>query len=422
MLRKILATLLVSATLCTTALAADFTAAADNLHNLGLFAGTVTTEGTIDYALDSPCTRAEAAVMLVRLLGKEEEAQAGNYTTPFTDLYDWQEPYVGWLYTNGLTTGTSATTFSPEVSCTAQMYASFVLRALGYTSTDFAYENGIAMAEYVGIFDASLLSESDFRRDDVVGMSYLALFQMGKSEEVTLLEQLVAAGAVEEEAATALEESREANQAAAGMVSTAATSGLDATVMLSAQNGSSFTSVSGAVQRVDWVESTTSSTKDDEDDDDASDVQVTTTIAFNGTLSLSIGDRRADTCEISLVFDGSDWRAKVIDSAARYTTTEIIAALRNSGMTDFLMGDYLQNELLQTNLLTTTTSQAVDTTNFSWRATMRSGVPTAYQVQIASADDVAYEAVLSSITQWKSSVLEDTTTIMPSTFVGYIRM
>ena len=60
-------------------------------------------------------TRSEAAVMLVRLLGKEDEALAQSPSHPFTDVPQWASPYVGWLWTNGLAKGVSATTFAPPI-------------------------------------------------------------------------------------------------------------------------------------------------------------------------------------------------------------------------------------------------------------------------------------------------------------------
>ena len=55
--------------LTVSALAADFTASAEHLSELGLFRGSE--QG---YELDRAPTRGEAAAMLVRLLGAEDEA------------------------------------------------------------------------------------------------------------------------------------------------------------------------------------------------------------------------------------------------------------------------------------------------------------------------------------------------------------
>ena len=64
-----------------TAFAADFEHCADARRELDLFRGT-----DKGYELDRVPTRAEAAAMLVRLLGAEEDAMALSYTAPYTDV------------------------------------------------------------------------------------------------------------------------------------------------------------------------------------------------------------------------------------------------------------------------------------------------------------------------------------------------
>ena len=125
---------------------ADYTASAEILYELGLFRGDgLDGSGRPIYQLENPCTRAEAAVMLVRLLGLEEEAKTAA-GTPFTDLQDWQKPYVGLLYHRGMIRGASYDKFEPETPCTAQMYAALMLRALGYSDQagDFTYDSALA--------------------------------------------------------------------------------------------------------------------------------------------------------------------------------------------------------------------------------------------------------------------------------------
>ena len=186
-----------AAMLTASAFAADYTNCADALHDMGLFQGTA--QG---YELDREPTRAEAAAMLVRLLGKEAEAKELTYTAPFTDLQDWQKPYVQYLYDNGLANGTSASAFSPSRPCTAQMYAAFLLRALGYTdSADFTYENAIAAAKEQGIYDTGVIDTQSFRRDDVAAASYTALSAAPKNETGTLLNKLVEEQSVDASAA-----------------------------------------------------------------------------------------------------------------------------------------------------------------------------------------------------------------------------
>lgn len=183
-----------AAMLTASAFAANYTNCADSLHEMGLFQGTQN-----GYDLDRTPTRAEAAVMLVRLLGKEAEAKALTYTAPFTDLKGWEKPYVQYLYSNGLANGTNRTTFHPTGKCTAQMYAVFLLRALGYSDTaDFSYANAIETAREQGIYDTGIINVQNFLRDDAAAASYTVLSVSPKDSEGTLLDQLVSENAITE--------------------------------------------------------------------------------------------------------------------------------------------------------------------------------------------------------------------------------
>lgn len=183
-----------AAMLTASAFAANYTNCADSLHEMGLFQGTQN-----GYDLDRTPTRAEAAVMLVRLLGKEAEAKALTYTAPFTDLKGWEKPYVQYLYSNGLANGTNRTTFHPTGKCTAQMYATFLLRALGYSDTaDFSYANAIETARERGIYDTGIINVQNFLRDDAAAASYTVLSVSPKNSEGTLLDQLVSENAITE--------------------------------------------------------------------------------------------------------------------------------------------------------------------------------------------------------------------------------
>lgn len=183
-----------AAMLTASAFAANYTNCADSLHEMGLFQGTQN-----GYDLDRTPTRAEAVVMLVRLLGKEAEAKALTYTAPFTDLKGWEKPYVQYLYSNGLANGTNRTTFNPTGKCTAQMYAVFLLRALGYSDTaDFSYANAIETAREQGIYDTGIINVQNFLRDDAAAASYTVLSVSPKNSEGTLLDQLVSENAITE--------------------------------------------------------------------------------------------------------------------------------------------------------------------------------------------------------------------------------
>lgn len=199
-LRMVLAGVLAVASLAMTAGAASYDNCADRLSDLGLFQGTGN-----GYQLDRAPTRAEAATMLVRLLGAEAEAEELDYSAPFTDLDDWQKPYVQYLYDNGLTTGATATTFEPEDTCSAQMYTTFLLRALGYSDAaggDFTYTGAVDFGKSIGLVDYANCNETNFLRDHVAAMSLTALNTAVKGDADTkLLEKLVEDGAVAASAA-----------------------------------------------------------------------------------------------------------------------------------------------------------------------------------------------------------------------------
>jgi len=154
--------------------AVSFTAQADAMKDMGLFLGT-----NNGYDLDKAPTRAQAAVMLVRFLGKEAEAKEGEWETPFTDVPDWAKPYVGYLYENDLTKGMSETTYVPDDVCSAQMYATFILRALGYMDENgkdtFEYAKVFEFAEEKNLITAENCDKDNFLRDHMVGIAYKAL-------------------------------------------------------------------------------------------------------------------------------------------------------------------------------------------------------------------------------------------------------
>lgn len=134
-------------------------AAAWQLYYMGLFQGTDTdAEGFPVFSLDRSPTRAQGVTMLVRLLGQEEDALAGTWTTPFQDVPDWAAPYVGYAYEKGLTNGKSETRFDPDSTIRASEYLTFVLRALGYVSgTDFAWDSAWTLSDKLGITHESTM-------------------------------------------------------------------------------------------------------------------------------------------------------------------------------------------------------------------------------------------------------------------------
>lgn len=186
-MKKIIAliiTLIIVCSLMPAASALDATEALNSaraLNSLGLFKGVgMKNDGSPDYALGRTPTRNDAVTMLVRLLGKEEEALAGEWEVPFTDVVEWAKPYVGYAYNNGLTGGISATEFGGDNDVTAAQYMTFVLRALGYSSeTDFQWNNPWDLALELGLRDEKDYTTErenlNFVRGGVAIISYRAL-------------------------------------------------------------------------------------------------------------------------------------------------------------------------------------------------------------------------------------------------------
>lgn len=170
---------------------------ADRLNRLGLFKGT-----GAGYDLFREGSRAEALVMLIRMLGKEEEALNGTWTHPFTDVPEWADKYVGYAYKTGLTQGTGATTFGTGTA-SAQMYYTFVLRALGKADSEGykIYDHAAELMGETGILstenDPYEICEKSFWRSDMVAVSYRALSAQTVSGE-TLGEKLIADGVFSE--------------------------------------------------------------------------------------------------------------------------------------------------------------------------------------------------------------------------------
>ena len=170
--------LLFSIVPCAFAVSDEAVNAANALYALGLFKGTGTgPDGKPDFDLDRTPTRHESITMLVRLLGKENEAINGTWSIPFTDVADWAKPYVGYAYANGLTNGTSDTTYDGDDPITASQYLTLALRALGYESgSDFQWDRAWLLSDSIGLTGGEYNEgTTSFSRGDVAIVSNRAL-------------------------------------------------------------------------------------------------------------------------------------------------------------------------------------------------------------------------------------------------------
>ncbi|MCI8525164.1 MAG: hypothetical protein HFF17_04435 [Oscillospiraceae bacterium] len=159
----------------------DPEAEAQMLHALGLLQGT-----DRGFELDSPLTRAQAAVLLTRLLGGEEAALAAPPAHPFTDVPAWADAYVGWLYESGLTNGMGGGLYGSGRNIRYREYAAMLVRALYGAGTDFGQWTKLGTegeAAYWAQYEA-------FPRSAAMGLTVRALLQVPAPGAETLLQRL----------------------------------------------------------------------------------------------------------------------------------------------------------------------------------------------------------------------------------------
>ena len=179
----------------------DANGLANALYEFGLFNGTgVAEDGTPIYSLDKSSTRQEAVVMLVRLLGKENEANHCTTKHPFTDVDAWADKYVSYAYSQNIAKGVSSTLFGSNQSVNAQQYITFLLRALGYNDSkgDFSYENALAFSDSIGLTNGVYALSDVFLRRDMAWLSSGALLQDMKAG-TPLIKELKKQGAITSE-------------------------------------------------------------------------------------------------------------------------------------------------------------------------------------------------------------------------------
>ena len=106
-----------------------------------------------------PCTRAQIVTFLWRAAGSPEPKSMSNFSDVSADSY--YAKAVAWAVENGITVGTSSTTFSPDDTCTRAQSVTFLFRALGKlvdskaefsdVPTDSYYANAVAWAVENGV-------------------------------------------------------------------------------------------------------------------------------------------------------------------------------------------------------------------------------------------------------------------------------
>lgn len=190
--------LLLGLSVSTPALSGDALRAADTLSTLGIVKGT-----GAGYEENRSATRAEAAVLLVRLAGREAAAKAAGAASSFTDLPAWAAPCIRYAASQGWISGVSETSFAPERAVTADDWCAMLLRLLGYSDQagDFTHDGAALFAQHIGLISGSY---DGFTRGDLFQTALSALTFPRKGGDSTLLDSLVAQGAVQASAVSAL--------------------------------------------------------------------------------------------------------------------------------------------------------------------------------------------------------------------------
>ena len=149
--------------------------------------GITTGVGNDLFAPEQPCTRAQIVTFLWRAAGSPEpKGTASGMTDVVSGSY--YEKAVAWAIENGVTTGTTATTFSPDATCTRAQAVTFLARALNAKAssaaefsdvpTDSYFAEAVAWAAANGVTEGIggglFGSDNDCTRGQIVTFLYRA--------------------------------------------------------------------------------------------------------------------------------------------------------------------------------------------------------------------------------------------------------
>jgi hypothetical protein len=156
------------------------------------------------FALDDRPTRVEASVVILRLIGKENEAIELNLEHHFDDVPVWANAQIGYLYQNGLINGKTNSLFGNELIDFNQMMT-LILRVLGYddNSGDFTWSSAAVKSEELSVISQRCFSKvnenEEFTRKDLVSCVYCALQGKIKNSQDTLIKKLLSEGVINEQ-------------------------------------------------------------------------------------------------------------------------------------------------------------------------------------------------------------------------------
>ena len=169
------------------ALEGEAARAADILATLGLL------DDIPDRDLSAPATRAQAAVLLVRLAGAEEDAANDLWISGFRDVPAWADSAVTYAAHQKWINGVTLIDFKPGDAVTANAWCAFLLRMLGYSEShgDFTVDRAAVFAQRIGLVSRSYsgpLTQADLFETAVDALRFT------RPDGVTVAEHLVSRG------------------------------------------------------------------------------------------------------------------------------------------------------------------------------------------------------------------------------------
>ena len=149
--------------------------------------GITTGVGNNLFAPEQPCTRAQIVTFLWRAAGSPEPKGAASGMTDVVSG-SYYEKAVAWAIENGITTGTTTSTFSPDATCTRAQAVTFLARALNAKAasaaefsdvpTDSYFADAVAWAAANGVTEGIggglFGSDNDCTRGQIVTFLYRA--------------------------------------------------------------------------------------------------------------------------------------------------------------------------------------------------------------------------------------------------------
>ena len=149
--------------------------------------GITTGVGNDLFAPEQPCTRAQIVTFLWRAAGSPEPKGAASGMTDVVSG-SYYEKAVAWAIENGITTGTTTSTFSPDATCTRAQAVTFLARALSAKASgkaefsdvpaDSYFADAVAWAAANGVTEGIggglFGSDNDCTRGQIVTFLYRA--------------------------------------------------------------------------------------------------------------------------------------------------------------------------------------------------------------------------------------------------------